>query len=296
MAKEPVFLGIYSRQVPGEKDTEGRWQVWELEDGRFLAQRTARGGEGGTLPEAVDSDTFFKEFRVQAAFKRAAAGKKTEKRPVPTAEPWKAAFRSISGGDSQEDVYLNTAFTKKRDAPKTDGPGKAPATGISDLEIEKMLYPRWEGIKTRDAVTPPEKPRPAPAPADIALTENEMRSDFSLALMRLRNNRHAAIEDLEKILKRKAPFKAEHKHMFSDFGTALRRKKVNALACRFHERARELSPNDEHILFNLARVLYDSGKFAQAHEQLRKAVEIASDFKYGKDFLEYIELRHKNFL
>ncbi|MCL1889313.1 MAG: tetratricopeptide repeat protein [Desulfovibrionaceae bacterium] len=269
MAKEPIFLGTYSRQAPGEKDAEGYWQVWELADGSFLAQRTARDGTGGTLPENVDPGTFFKEFRVQAAFKG-----------------------SVAGGKG--DAHLNTAFTKKQDAPPMTGQSKSPAIGISDLEIEKMLYPRWEGIKTRDAETPPQDPHPAPA--DMALTENEMRSDFSLALMRLRSNRRTAIEDLEKILKRKAPFKAEHKHMFSDFGTALRRQKVNALACRFHERARELSPNDEHILFNLARVLYDSGKFAQAREQLRKAMDMARDFKYGKDFLEYIELRHKNFL
>jgi tetratricopeptide (TPR) repeat protein len=76
--------------------------------------------------------------------------------------------------------------------------------------------------------------------------------------------------------------------MFSDFGTALRRRRLYALACLFHEKARGLDPKDEHILFNLARALYDGGNSAEAEARLREALKMAPNFQSGNDFLEFI--------
>jgi hypothetical protein len=289
MGKDLVFLGTYLRRSPGgDEEEESRWQVWELSDGRFLVQRLSLGGEGMGIPEAVDERLFFREFRVQTAFtpgmQQGGAGQRREESaPVPpvreeTARP--AVFRSIF--DETDLLYPGGKKGQKAPAPAA----RAWKEEAGEEEIERMLYPRRE-------VPQAEYPSPArdAGMEDVRQVEKQMRSDFSIALIRLRNNRDQALESLNRILEYKAPFQKEHKHMFSDFGTALRRRRLHSMACRFHERAKELAPDDEHILFNLARALYDSGKFAQAAEHLQAALSMSRHFKPGADFLEYIQRR-----
>lgn len=116
-----------------------------------------------------------------------------------------------------------------------------------------------------------------------------MRSDFSLALIRLQSNRDLALESLGKLAESQANFRKQHKFMFTDFGTALRRRHLYSLSFRFHERAKLLAPDDEHILFNMARALFDSGKVDKARSCLEQAVAMASDFQAGSDFLTFID-------
>lgn len=135
---------------------------------------------------------------------------------------------------------------------------------------------------------------PKPLVTDLEKVEEQLRSDFSLALIRLQTNRDKALESLNKIADNNTRFEKKHKFMFSDFGTALRRRRLYALAFRFHERAKELSPDDEHILFNMARAMFDAGKIDQARKYLQQAVAMSKDFQAGSDFLEFIEGKYSH--
>ena len=52
-----------------------------------------------------------------------------------------------------------------------------------------------------------------------------------------------------------APFAPEHKHMFNDFGINLRKSKMIPQAIEYYSKAIALSPEDEHLRYNLARGL-----------------------------------------
>jgi tetratricopeptide (TPR) repeat protein len=123
----------------------------------------------------------------------------------------------------------------------------------------------------------------------VARVEENFRTEFSMALIRLKNKRSEALRALESLVNSNGPFSEEHKFMFTDCGLALRKRNLFALAKQFHLKARELSPHDEHILFNLARVMYESGKIDKAREYLSLSMELAPNFEEAKDFLAFIE-------
>ncbi|MDL2307464.1 tetratricopeptide repeat protein [Desulfovibrio sp. OttesenSCG-928-C06] len=129
---------------------------------------------------------------------------------------------------------------------------------------------------------------------EIARVEQGFRTEFSLALIRLKSKRGDALQSLEQLARSDGPFAREHKFMFSDCGTALRKRNLYVLAQQFHERARELAPDDEHVLFNLARVLYECGKTDKAKEYLAMSVDMAPDFQAGKDFLAFLNGRNRS--
>jgi hypothetical protein len=124
---------------------------------------------------------------------------------------------------------------------------------------------------------------------EIAAIEEQFRTEFSMSLIRLKSKRTEALQSLDNLLKNKGPFSEEHKFMFTDCALALRKRNLYVLAKQFHQKARELSPEDEHILFNLARVMYEAGKIDKAREYLHLSLQMSPDFEEGKNFLAFIE-------
>jgi tetratricopeptide (TPR) repeat protein len=54
-------------------------------------------------------------------------------------------------------------------------------------------------------------------------------------------------------------FESEHKHLFNEFGIQLRVSGMYAEALAFYTRAQELSPDDENLLYNMARAAHGLG-------------------------------------
>ncbi len=319
MKKEPVFLGIYSRQnATGAKGAESHWHVWGLNGGSFLVQKKVADGQTAPEPETIDSAKFFEEFRVYAAFSSknrpkgpdwSAAQKTEQSSPEPEPESAGPETESVEPEPDDSDMFSPMQAQMVLDEDEYPygpaGAGKAPEPdGMDEVEagqpdlIDKLAAgarPRGgEGTYFAGKNAPePEAEANDPVADALLKVEQQLRSEFSIALIRLQSNRSQALESLEKILANQAPFRQEHKHMFSDFGTSLRRRKLFAMSARFHERAKALGPDDEHILFNLARALHDGGKTEQAALYLREAVAMARDFQAGSDFLAFIEGRNE---
>lgn len=321
MKKEPVFLGLYSRQSKnGDTKGETRWNVWGLDGGMFLAQQTEDSGDAPGERETIDSPTFFNEFRVHAAFssrslpknapaKEELAAPATQKNTP--AEPREAVREAepatpVQQAQQVEELDEESPFSSFQAGMEVfvDDDDDF-SVGFKGANEEESVAEPFAGLseKMQDSdkkggatffVDKSQKTSPSSDFMDTAMekVEEQIRSEFSIAIIRLRSDREQALKNLEKLLEYEAPFKEEHKHMFTEFGTALRRRQLYAMACRFHERAMHLSPGDEHILFNLARALYDAGKIDKARKYLRDAVAMANDFQAGSDFLEFIEGKH----
>lgn len=277
MSKNLVFLGIYTR-IPAEGSQEApsksRWHVWSLEAGQFLAQEVIPGSESQGPSQQIDSNEFFNCFRVHAAF--SANGKRnTPKMPEEQQAQSTPQTDAKAPLDNTATSGLNI-FDDDEPAPVSREEKSTPATFFKDKNVQTDASSQAEPFIT-----------------DLEQLEQQMRSDFSLALIRLQSNRDLALESLSKLSESQANFSVQHKFMFTDFGTALRRRHLYSLAFRFHERAQLLAPDDEHILFNMARALFDSGKVDKARSHLEQAVAMSSDFQAGSDFLAFIDGKNK---
>lgn len=272
----------------------------------------------------LDAGVFFQTFRVHKSFNssqparsKASAGLP----PAPGDAPRGASGlrgRSIFDEGGRGEAY--PSFTPAGAAGEQDlypmrGPhfkGEAPGEPAEQRGIRERPLPpapplpekkqkaapggafaplKPEGPAVRDAALPG-TPKKEIRDEDAGKVEKRLRSDFSIAMIRLQSNKDLALQGLNNILEYKASFQEAHKHMFSDFGISLRRRRLYDLARRFHQKAHELAPRDEHILFNMARAFYDAGKVDEARSCLGAALDMSGQFKAGHDFLNYIEERH----
>ena len=106
--------------------------------------------------------------------------------------------------------------------------------------------------------------------------ENDLRGSFRKALRGLGRprEREAALAALEQIAGTTDGIVPAHKHMFRDFGVTLRKKDLPDIALRCGLRVLELSPDDDHGHFNLARILCALGAFDQAAAHVEKAMRL----------------------
>ena len=102
-----------------------------------------------------------------------------------------------------------------------------------------------------------------------------------------------AKEVFRKITEIDAIFEKENKHIFNEFGISLRKAGMYEEALGHYGKAIEISPDDEHLYFNVARVYYEKGDIPAAMEWLDKALTMNPDFDEAKRFKESIEKEGK---
>lgn len=119
--------------------------------------------------------------------------------------------------------------------------------------------------------------------------EQHMRGKFDMLLQQMDATAGSeAEEEISRLLTLGATFGWKQKYMFTEFGLALRRKQRYKLALSSHLRALGLAPNDEHILFNVARAEYELGNLDNARQYLEKALSVAPDFVIAKNFQSFL--------
>lgn len=106
--------------------------------------------------------------------------------------------------------------------------------------------------------------------------ENDLRNNFNKAMRALNRprDRKGALAALEQLAETRKGIVPQHRHMFRDFGVSLRKKSLPELSLRCALRALELSPNDDHAHFNVARAMSLLGLFDEADAHLRKARQL----------------------
>ncbi len=103
--------------------------------------------------------------------------------------------------------------------------------------------------------------------------ENTMRDQFKKAMRRVRREGmdESTLLSLKNLVQVEEGIVPEHKHMFADFGTQLRKGQHLEEALAFCKRTLTLSPTDDHAHFNAARVLMDMGNYNDAEQHLLTA-------------------------
>jgi tetratricopeptide (TPR) repeat protein len=122
--------------------------------------------------------------------------------------------------------------------------------------------------------------------------ERSARADFGIGLAYLkRGDADKARRIFEELADREGDWQLHHKFMFNDFGIGLRKSRLGETAVRHYEKALALSPDDENLYHNLARVYYELGDTNNAVRNLKKSLDINPDLKESRMFLDYIRRR-----
>jgi tetratricopeptide (TPR) repeat protein len=126
----------------------------------------------------------------------------------------------------------------------------------------------------------------------LRIDESHIRSTFGLGLTYLdMGEKNRANIVFRRLIKLDSAFEEEHKHLFNDFAIKLRKNGMHRQALRYYGRAKRLASNDEHLLFNIARTLFELGKHTAPISFLQKALSLEPNFAEAKKLLTHI--KHK---
>ncbi|MFP5258484.1 MAG: tetratricopeptide repeat protein [Acidobacteriota bacterium] len=123
----------------------------------------------------------------------------------------------------------------------------------------------------------------------LAVDEENIRANFGLGLTYLdRGEGNKADDIFQRLVQLDATFEKEHKHLFNEFGINLRKNKMTEQALNYYRRAEELSVRDDNLLFNIARVHFDTKDYAKAMDYLRQALALNPDHAEARRFAEFL--------
>jgi len=98
----------------------------------------------------------------------------------------------------------------------------------------------------------------------------------------------------KRILGIDALFQEQQRHLFNDFGICLRKSKHFPEAIAFYGKAIEANERDEHLYFNIARALAESGDTNGARAKLEQALALHPDFTAAQKFLDFLDQQQED--
>lgn len=128
-----------------------------------------------------------------------------------------------------------------------------------------------------------------PDEAEALLLETSMREEFALLMEKMEDAPSPELEQqIHELISTEGPFSWKQKFLFSELGLSLRKRRKHHLALTAHKRALALDPEDENVLFNIARTEYELGNYAHARDNLEKALAITPGFTSAVTFLSFL--------
>ncbi len=124
----------------------------------------------------------------------------------------------------------------------------------------------------------------------LKVDEENIRANFGIGLSYLdRGEKDKADDIFQRLVKLDAAFETEHKHLFNDFGISLRKNEMLDQCLEYYNRALELTQEDEHLYYNIARVYMEKGDIKNTVSHLNKALDLNPDFELGQKFMKYLK-------
>jgi tetratricopeptide (TPR) repeat protein len=123
----------------------------------------------------------------------------------------------------------------------------------------------------------------------LQINEDEIRANFGLGLTYLaRGDTQKASYVFNRLVAMEAAYQSAHKHLFNEFGIALRKGRMLKEAVTYYSRALTLAEDDDHLLYNLARVHLELRNLAQAHSLAQRALGINPDLIEAQQILQIL--------
>ncbi len=124
----------------------------------------------------------------------------------------------------------------------------------------------------------------------VKVDETNVRGNFGVGLCFMeRGETERANDVFARLISMDAAFESEHKHLFNDFGINLRKSKMIPQSIEYYGKAISLSPDDEHLRYNLARAYFEAKDFDKARKELERCIELNPEFEEAKKFIAYLD-------
>jgi tetratricopeptide (TPR) repeat protein len=119
----------------------------------------------------------------------------------------------------------------------------------------------------------------------LKIDPESIRANFGIGTLYMEmGDTTKAKEVFRKLSEVEAIFEEDNKHIFNEFGIELRKANMLEEALANYQKAITISPQDEHLYFNIARIHYDIKEWNNALVWLKKALEINSHFRDARSF------------
>lgn len=126
----------------------------------------------------------------------------------------------------------------------------------------------------------------------LKVDQDNIRANFGIGTLYMEmGERDKAKKVFQKLTQIEAIFEEENKHIFNEFGIELRKAEMYDEALANYLKALEISPEDENLYFNVARLYYDQGEVLKSCEFLDKALSVNPHFRDAQQFRDHV--RHK---
>ena len=126
--------------------------------------------------------------------------------------------------------------------------------------------------------------------AALKIDDENIRANFGIGTLYMEMGEKDKAKDVfKKLTQIDALFEDENKHIFNEFGIELRKTNMLEEALGNYMKALEISPQDENLYFNIARVYYDLEDYIKAKEWITRSLGINSNSRDAKQFAEIID-------
>ena len=126
----------------------------------------------------------------------------------------------------------------------------------------------------------------------LKFDEQSARANYGMAKVLIDSGRN---DDGKKLLKKLTKmeniFEKENKHLFNEIGIDLRKQKIHEEAFEYYSKAISIDPDDEALLYNLARLQKDANKYQESLDTINKALKIKPDFQEGKELIAWLQAK-----
>ena len=123
----------------------------------------------------------------------------------------------------------------------------------------------------------------------LKVDEDNVRAKCGIGLTYLERGDASKAQDIfERLVKLDAAFEPQHKHLFNEFGINLRKNKMLAESREYYARALQLSPKDENLNMNMARVLLESKDMDGCVDYLLEALRLAPRHEQSLKFMSWL--------
>jgi len=124
----------------------------------------------------------------------------------------------------------------------------------------------------------------------LKIDQENIRANFGIGTLYMEMGEKDKAKDVfRKLTQIEAIFEEDNKHIFNEFGIELRKASMFEEALGNYMKALEISPQDENLYFNVARVYFDNGQSDKAIEWITRALTVNPEFRDARQFLALLK-------
>ena len=278
------------------------WFVWETIDGGYKAQALNAALQPMSEPAVITAKEFSSRFTYETGCLLAPEG--SSHPDVKDMDASAASLPDLFLSDQEGSLATPSTLPGKTDGLQANDPNllfswakseskvKFQTTDPIKIPFDRLVSevesPEEDNVSIVQARVEPVRAS-TPESKEETQQVRQLRSRFVQALLLLRRGARAEslalLEDM--LVQHYEPFEGSAQ-VFSELGLGLRRLGFIHMALTAHKRALDFAPQNERILFNIARSYHDLDILPEAKDYLEKALAVAPDFAAARQFLMFI--------